>query len=80
MPTSRPRRCWQSLIDLLREQGVTFGVAEPTGRLLESLQRAGIDQQIGAQYIFSSVDEAVKAYLAAYPDAAARRGTPPPTA
>ena len=27
----------ESLVDLLREQGVTFGVAEPTGRLLDSL-------------------------------------------
>ena len=61
------------LVVTLREQGITFAVAEPNGRLQESLQRAGIEKMIGADKIFPSVDVAVQAYIAQYPVATLSR-------
>lgn len=65
------------LITTLKEQGITFAVAEPNGRMQESLERAGIQAMIGADKVFPSVDAAVQAYLAQHPSAAAQRGTAP---
>lgn len=61
----------EELSGLLQEQGVTFAVAEPNGRLQETLIKAGLDSKIGQDKIFPSVDAALKAYLEAYPLAAA---------
>jgi high affinity sulfate transporter 1 len=57
------------LITTLQEQGVAFAVAEPNGRLQQSLQRAGIEKLMGADKVFPSVDLAVQAYVAQYPAA-----------
>jgi sulfate permease, SulP family len=59
----------EELSTLLQEQGVTFAVAEPNGRLQETLTKAGLDSKIGQDRIFPSVDAALKAYLAQYPEA-----------
>ncbi len=61
------------LVGTLREQGITFAVAEPNGRLEQSLQRAGIPEMIGADKIFPSVDVAVQAYIAQHPVATVSR-------
>ena len=61
----------EELNTTLQEQGVTFAIAEPNGRLQETLAKAGLDSKIGQDKIFSSVDAALKAYLAAYPQAQA---------
>ena len=59
----------EDLSSVLQEQGVTFAVAEPNGRLQETLTKAGLDSKIGRDKIFPSVDAALKAYLTQYPDA-----------
>jgi MFS superfamily sulfate permease-like transporter len=64
----------EELIGTLREQSITFAVAEPNGRLRNSLQRAGLEKTIGADKVFPSVDAALKGYLTQYPNAAAQRG------
>jgi MFS superfamily sulfate permease-like transporter len=63
----------EELVKTLRDQGVTFAVAEPNGRLHESLHRAGLDSLIGAGRIFPSVDAALKGFLAENPTVSARR-------
>jgi high affinity sulfate transporter 1 len=62
------------LITTLKEQGITFAIAEPNGRMQESLEQAGIQAMIGADKLYPSVDTAVQAYLAQHPSAAAQRG------
>lgn len=54
------------LIETLQAQGIVFAVAEPNGRLLQSLERAGLDQLIGIDKIFPSVDTAAQAFVAQY--------------
>lgn len=66
----------EELIGTLRGQGVTFAVAEPSGRLHDSLHRAGIDSLLGADRIFPSVDAALKGYLVEHPTVSAQRGAP----
>ena len=56
---------------LWQQQGVTIALAEPNGRLQETLTKAGLDSKIGQDRISHSVDAALKAYLTAYPQAKA---------
>ena len=63
------------LVGTLRERGITFAVAELNGRMQESLQRAGLEELIGAGKVFPSVDAATKAYLAEHPAVVVQRGT-----
>jgi MFS superfamily sulfate permease-like transporter len=53
----------EDLSSVLREQGVTLAIAEPNGRMQETLVKAGLDSKIGPDKIYPSVDAALKAYL-----------------
>jgi len=64
----------EELVKTLTGQGVTFAIAEPNGRMLESLRRSGIESLVGPERVFPSVDAALKAYLAEHPSATAQRG------
>jgi SulP family sulfate permease len=57
----------ESLINELRAQGVTFVIAEPNGRMRESLQAAGLVEKIGAEHIYPTVDTAINAYTGVHP-------------
>lgn len=52
------------LLDFLSSRGVTFVVAEPNGKMRESLSIFGLEQRIGTDHIFPSVDTSVTGYLA----------------
>lgn len=68
----------EGLVSRLKEDGITFAIAEPNGRMLESLQRAGLEAVISADRIFPSVDAAMKAYLEAFPTVTVQRGAKSP--
>jgi SulP family sulfate permease len=57
----------ETLAELEREldgQGITLGLAEPHAPMRHVLRRSGLLQKLGAEDVFPTVDEAIRAYVA----------------
>jgi len=56
----------------LAAQGVAFGVADPNTAVRKVLDRAGVSDTIGPDFIFASTEAAAVAYETLYPASAVR--------
>jgi MFS superfamily sulfate permease-like transporter len=57
----------RDLDQLLQEQGIELCFAEMKGPVKDKLKRFGLFSHFGQQTFFATIDDAVRAYLAAHP-------------